>query len=124
MKVLITPDSTYVLQFENAEAAESACEKLNETDGVKYAEPDMLMSVDTTTASNDVSSISWGTTAVEASALAAELANTEYVDVTVAVVDTGVASHEMLGSRLLVGWDFVNADNDAADDCGHGTHVA
>ncbi len=43
----------------------------------------------------------------------------------VAVVDTGVDyNHEDLVGAVIEGWDFVNNDNDAMDDQGHGTHVA
>jgi thermitase len=45
--------------------------------------------------------------------------------VVIAIVDSGVnAAHEDLAGRVLVGKDYVNGDNDAADDNGHGTHVA
>ncbi len=45
--------------------------------------------------------------------------------VTVAVLDTGIrASHEdLVGGRMLQGYDYVNNDNNPADDCDHGTHV-
>ncbi|GBD09337.1 Thermophilic serine proteinase [Candidatus Thermoflexus japonica] len=44
----------------------------------------------------------------------------------IAIVDTGVDyTHPDLGSsRLWLGWDFVNNDNNPMDDHGHGTHVA
>ncbi|MEB3329424.1 MAG: S8 family serine peptidase [Candidatus Sericytochromatia bacterium] len=43
----------------------------------------------------------------------------------VAIIDTGVdASHPDLASQVLPGKDFVNRDDDASDDNGHGTHVA
>lgn len=45
--------------------------------------------------------------------------------VTIAVVDSGVdLNHEDLRSKLLPGKDFVNSDDSAQDDFGHGTHVA
>ncbi|MET0424440.1 MAG: S8 family serine peptidase [Actinoplanes sp.] len=44
--------------------------------------------------------------------------------VTVAVVDTGVSRVPDLAGRLLPGRDFVNNDNDASDDNGHGTMAA
>lgn len=44
----------------------------------------------------------------------------------VAVIDTGADyTHNDLGAvDSLIGWDFVNNDNDAMDDNGHGTHVS
>jgi len=44
--------------------------------------------------------------------------------VVVAVVDTGVSANEDGFHKLLKGYDFVDNDNDAADENGHGTHVA
>ncbi len=53
--------------------------------------------------------------------------------VTVAVIDTGVACYDkgpfsvgsdLSGSRCVAGYDFVNDRPEAADDHGHGTHVA
>ena len=44
--------------------------------------------------------------------------------VVVAVVDTGVAPAPDLAGRLLPGWNVIARSDDAADDNGHGTHVA
>jgi thermitase len=44
--------------------------------------------------------------------------------VTIAIVDTGVARTADLAPRLLAGHDFVNNDDDATDDNGHGTMAA
>lgn len=46
-------------------------------------------------------------------------------DIKIAILDSGVlASHPEFAGRLLPGYDFINNDNDAHDDYGHGTHVA
>ena len=45
--------------------------------------------------------------------------------VTIAVIDTGVdLGHPDLSAKIVGGYDFVNGDNSAQDDNGHGTHVA
>lgn len=45
--------------------------------------------------------------------------------IVVAVVDSGISpTHAEFAGRLLPGYDFVNEDNNPADDHGHGTHVA
>ncbi len=45
--------------------------------------------------------------------------------VTVAIIDTGVdCTHPDLTGACIAGYDFVNDDREAADDQGHGTHVA
>jgi thermitase len=45
-------------------------------------------------------------------------------NVVIAVVDTGVKPVGDLAGRLLPGYDFVNNDNNATDDEGHGTMTA
>jgi len=43
----------------------------------------------------------------------------------VAVLDTGIdMDHDFFGNRIVHDWDYVNDDNDADDDNGHGTHVS
>ncbi|MBI2671557.1 S8 family serine peptidase [Candidatus Woesearchaeota archaeon] len=45
--------------------------------------------------------------------------------VSVCIIDTGVnSSLSNFGSRVISGYDYVNNDNNPADDNGHGTHVA
>lgn len=45
-------------------------------------------------------------------------------DVTVAILDTGIAPHPEFSGRLLAGRNFVNGGTDTSDRHGHGTHVA
>ena len=46
-------------------------------------------------------------------------------DVTIAILDSGVdVEHPDLAARIVRGYDFVNDDDNADDDNGHGTHVA
>lgn len=46
-------------------------------------------------------------------------------NVTAYVIDTGVAAeHSTFGGRVSGGYDFVDNDEDPADENGHGTHVA
>jgi subtilisin family serine protease len=46
-------------------------------------------------------------------------------NITVAVVDSGVAKHPELVSRLVDGYDFIEDESDSSDDVdGHGTHVS
>ena len=44
--------------------------------------------------------------------------------IVVAVVDTGVAEAPDLAGRIVPGWNVLTHSADAADDNGHGTHVA
>lgn len=45
--------------------------------------------------------------------------------VVIAIVDTGVdMAHQDLAGKIVPGYDFVNNDNNADDDNGHGTHCA
>ncbi|MEY7970699.1 S8 family peptidase [Saccharomonospora xinjiangensis] len=49
---------------------------------------------------------------------------TSAADVTAYIIDTGVSAHSDFGDRLQPGIDFVDNDEDATDENGHGTHVA
>ncbi|MGN0377239.1 MAG: S8 family peptidase [Suilimivivens sp.] len=44
--------------------------------------------------------------------------------ITIAMLDTGVATHPDFDDRLIVFRDFVNGKREFYDDSGHGTHVA
>ena len=51
--------------------------------------------------------------------------NSEGCELMVGVLDSGIASHGLLDGRIVAGgYDFVDADDDPADESGTGTHVA
>lgn len=45
-------------------------------------------------------------------------------NITVAILDSGIAPHPDFGGRILDFQDLLNGKNAPYDDCGHGTHVA
>ena len=109
------PGGAYILQFSGPEAAEQAAAKLAATSGVAYAEPDTLVSCE--------DFYSWGAMAMGADLFASTYYTQQVMTPVVAVIDSGVNSHEMIGP-MLTGWDFVEGDSVCNDRHGHGTHVA
>jgi subtilisin family serine protease len=90
--------------------------------GVIGAEPDAVAGIDATEPNDPRFTDQWGFEAINApDAWAFQRGG-----VLVAVVDTGVdLTHPDLDGQLRgTGRDFVNDDNNADDDDGHGTHVA
>lgn len=92
---------------------------------VEYVEADVTVTGDL--APNDtaftVASQVYGQTIVEAPHawdLSTGISNT-----IIAILDSGInREHPELAGRVLAGHDFINGDDDPADDHGHGTHVA
>lgn len=67
----------------------------------------------------------WGLEAINLEKMWGAVSVEDRARVTIAVIDTGVdVDHEELKDSIIPGYDFVNNDSDADDDCGHGTHVA
>ena len=113
----------YVLQFDSCEKARSAMSQLEASGQVVYAEPDYNMEADAAS-TGAATHYSWGVSAIAADKLAASLSLVRTQELSVAVVDSGVASHSFLSGRLIAGRDFVDDDNDPSDLNRHGTHVA
>ena len=109
------PGGAYILQFSSSEAAEQAAAKLAATPGVAYAEPDTQVSCE--------DFYSWGAMAMGADLFASTYYTQQVLTPTIAVIDSGVNSHEMIGPTVN-GWDFVEGDSICNDQNGHGTHVA
>ncbi|MDR2525735.1 MAG: S8 family serine peptidase [Oscillospiraceae bacterium] len=112
-------DGLYLLQFNDAAAAEAARARLQADTGVEYAEPDVLLRAQ---------ALSWGAAAIGSVDYADRTANgkTARQRVKVAIVDTGVdGNHPFLRGRVLKSdANFTGASGDPQDDNGHGTHVA
>ena len=70
------------------------------------------------------SAMSWGVSVIEADKYAAYVKACTTRSVIVAVVDSGVSYHPRMEGRLRTGIDLVDNDSSAADENGHGTHVA
>lgn len=106
---------------------EPALKGLAHNPNIAWIEPDGIMTADVTQNLMGYSGL-WGLDRIDQEYLPL---NIEYTytntgsGVRVYIVDTGIlTTHTEFGGRAYSGWDFVNYDNDATDDNGHGTHVA
>lgn len=89
---------------------------------VEFAEPDYPMMA-LMTANDPLAKAQWAVAKIQLPA-AWDLTGGS-PGIKVAIVDTGIDSrHPDLTGQVVGGFDFFNRDADAADDMGHGTHVA
>ena len=129
VEMIRSNSNVYLVQFESGNAAKQAHKKLAGRSDVIYVEPDSYMGVNDWkskkgTYKESAKFKSWGVEYIHADQYAAYLKKKTNRSITVAVVDSGVSSHMLIGNRLLKGYDFVDGDKKAADEFGHGTHVA
>ena len=92
---------------------------------ITYAEDDLVVEATTLPTDPDFSdeTMSYGFSQVHA--LEAWDVITGSQEIVIAVVDSGIKlDHPEFAGRLVAGYDFVNDDDQADDDMGHGTHVA
>ena len=99
----------------------AALRALRRSRAVRYAEPLRRLQALADGVPDPGRAQQWGLDAIGADAA---WAVTRGAGVVVAVVDTGVAPAPDLDGRLLPGWNVLARNEDAADDNGHGTHVA
>jgi subtilisin family serine protease len=113
---------TQLLRLAPGTSVATAVTEFERTPGVAYVEPNYLYHALATPNDTRFASL-WGLQKISAPA-AWDLA-TGASGVTVAVVDTGIATdHPDLAPNIVPGHDFVQNDDDARDFDGHGTHVA
>jgi serine protease len=99
----------------------AALRALRRSRAVRYAEPLRRLQALADGVPDPGRAQQWGLDAIGADAA---WAVTRGAGVVVAVVDTGVAPAPDLDGRLLPGWNVLARSENAADDNGHGTHVA
>ncbi|WNC14482.1 S8 family serine peptidase [Brevibacillus brevis] len=115
----------HVLLRMNKGAEDKTLESLAADPNVEYIEPNIRMYAADTSIDDEYYPEQWGLDQIQAPA-AWDAASGDH-DVVVAVLDTGVDyRHPDLAGRVDTkrDYDYVNDDNDARDDEGHGTHVA
>ena len=132
-------DNTYVLQYKTEIEAQNAIKKLKLQKNVKYAEPNIIVSLDddlpvdtTSVQATSNTFLSWGGEALGVDDYKAYLENAigenNLDTLTIAVLDTGIdTTHEMFADRISqYSHNFVNTatPNNPQDVHGHGTHVA
>jgi subtilisin family serine protease len=102
---------------------QKALDRLEEFSIVEHAEPNVLFSKLETTPNDPDWGAQYGPVVIQ-SQQAWDL-TTGVSSVTIAIIDTGVdLDHPDLKNKIVVGYDFVNNDNNPQDDEGHGTHCA
>ena len=133
-------DAIYKVRFPADRAVLEMVAALSGDPSVRFAEPNHLYHLsDTTVAAPDdaLYTMQWhlnntgqtgGRAGADLHAADAWAVTTGSADVLIAVIDSGIDyRHDDLDDgrvRTDIDWDYVNGDDDAMDDDGHGTHVA
>jgi len=132
-QMIAGPDNLYILQFSSADEARAACEKLNASTSVVYAEPDGIINIAEALPAAEAMPLAgydhwgWGSKRIGADTYVDYLIESgkQYAAVTVGILDTGLdMGHLDLEGRWVDGYNFVAGNNNPSDDNGHGTHVS
>lgn len=128
------PDGLYIFQFGSERDAEKCVNTLSGKSGIRYAVPDTKVRLCEQEEKSETEQggysagthLSWGADYIEIDLYSEWVTKTvsSSETVTVAVVDSGIAYHDLLNPVVTAdGMDFV--DSDPRNDVhGHGTHVA
>lgn len=118
------PDLTLIYKLSLPPEADviKAAREYQQDPNVEYAEPNGIMRA-LITPNDPRYPNQWGLPQIGApNAWGATTGSSEPV---IGVVDTGADyNHEDLMGKIILGYDFVNNDNDPMDDNGHGTHIS
>lgn len=123
-------ENIYVLQYNSKEATEKAYEYYNSVSGINYVEYDQAKNVDLCGAqeSNDfnVNCNSTVNCNIDDAIKLMRQENVEFSEITIGVVDTGIAINEVTEPRFSGGHTAIYnyPDDGTYDGMGHGTHVA
>lgn len=123
--IVISEDGRFVLQFSSEQNLLSCLEKLNSNPDIIYAEQDRPIYTESLEEASEY--LSWGAQAIEADIYSESLTFSADESVTVAIIDSGSQNIDFLKDRLVEGYDFIENDNDAAEDessDSHGTFLA
>jgi serine protease len=106
-------------RIESGNDVRSVVAELRASGRYRWVEPDYVRTI---SVNDPYRSYQWNFDAINAEAA---WGYSTGLGAVVAVIDTGVSSGSSDGiGSLTSGYDFVNSDSNAADDNGHGTHVA
>lgn len=122
-EAVLNENGLFVLSFESESDLFGCLDWLNANPAVLFAERDMP--VFTEALEETQAHLCWGPEAIEADIYAQAI--TPEREVTVAVVDSGVADIDFLKNKLVDGYDFFENDDDATNDTSvdsHGTFLA
>lgn len=117
--------AVYEIDIKPGKSVQQTVKALESENEVEYAEANHRRSALVLATPNDpLFGLQYGLSKIMAPA-AWDVEKGQTNTIKAAVVDTGVdLIHPDLSSKIVNGWDFVNNDNVAQDDHGHGTHVA
>ena len=119
-------DGRFVLQFKDSSSL-SKCLKVLESDPeIIYAEKDRVVYT-CASESEETADLSWGVEALGVGSYADEIEYSPDANVTVAIVDSGVAPIDFVKDKLVEGYDFVENESGGAIDesvDSHGTFLA
>lgn len=127
--VISGPRNCHTLYFISEEACSNAAARLCGAPGIVYAEVDCEVYASETEAdaaeNDEASFLSRGAERMNFGPYLAYADTWGQGSTTIAVVDSGVASHPFLQGKLIYGgYDYVDLDEDPTDEFGHGTNVA